>query len=297
MSSETSFPEKISGLDHLREPFRTAFRSEIGPGELIKAVIYSPPFSTASFKAAASVMVVTADRWVIAREENRQIWMEAADFSDTLLIELTIILLYGQLKVDFLKEGTPASATVYFNTVREKYYQEALELLLAGIATDSKGRSQAEEGKNNDRVVRDWPIKFRNVALRYSPIGRQLISGLYWDALYGGGNRELSPASALVRTEKELLLIAEEKLPGRFHFHRGQKFGEIITYFPLAHLASYRILERRRVDTLSLLVHAGYGGESLEIAFPKEKRERMLELMRSIMVDRPWSAGAEDTGG
>ncbi|MBV9999773.1 MAG: hypothetical protein JO015_11760 [Verrucomicrobia bacterium] len=295
MSSETSFPEKISGIGHLREPFRTAFRSELGPGELIKALIYSPPFSTASFKAAASVMVVTADRWVIAWEENRQIWMEAADFSDTLFIELTIILLYGQLKVDFLKEGTPSSVTVYFNTVREKYYQEAVELLLGGIATESRGKSQAGEVKKNERVVSDWPIKFRNVALRYSPIARQLMSGLYWDALYGGGNRELSPASALVRTEKELLLIAEEKLPGRFHFRRDQKFGEIITYFPLAHLANYRILERRRVDTLTLLVHAGYGGETLEITFPTEKRGRMVELMRSIMLEWPLSAG-DDAG-
>jgi hypothetical protein len=209
--------------------------------------------------------------------------MEAAEFSDTLFLELTIILLYGQLKVDFLKEGTPASVAVCFNTVREKYYQAAVEWLLAGIATQSTGRSQAGEG--NERVVRDWPLKFRNVALLYSPVGRQLISGSYWDALYGGGNRELFPASALLRTEKELLFITEEKLPGRFHFHRGQKFGKIITYFPLAHLANYRIIERRRVDTLSLLIHAGYGGDTFEIAFPKEKRERVLDVMRSILPD------------
>jgi hypothetical protein len=295
MSSETGFPEKMGGLGHLREPFRSAFRSEIGPGEPIQALIYSPPFSTASFKAAGSVMAVTADRWVIAWEEDRQVWMEAADFSDTLFLELTVILLYGQLKVEFLKEGTPVSAAVYFNTVREKYYQEALEWLLARIATRSKGRNQAREG--NERVVRDWPLKFRNVALMYLPVGRQLISGLYWDALYGGGNRELSPACALVRTENELLLITEEKLPGRFHFHQGKKFGEIITYVPLAHLASYRIIERPRVDTLSLLIHAGFGGDTLEIAFPKEKRERVLDLMRSIMLDSPLSARPADADG
>jgi hypothetical protein len=295
MSSETGFPEKISGIGHLREPFRTAFRSEIGQGEPVKALIYSPRFSTASFKAAASVMAVTADRWVIAWEQDRQVWMEAADFSDTLLIELTIILLYGQLKVDFVKEGTPVSVAVYFNTVKEKYYQEAMESLLAGIATESKARRQA--GEVNEPVVRDWPLKFRNVALMYSPAGRQLIAGLYWDALYGGGNRELSPACALLRTEKELLLITEEKLSGRFHLHRDQKLGEIITYVPLAHLASYCILERPRVDTLSLLVHAGYGGETFDIAFPKEKRPRVLDIMRSIMLDSPLSARAADADG
>ena len=286
MNSKTIFPEKISGIGHLREPFRTALRSEISQSESIRALIYSPLFSTASFKAAASVMAVTAGRWVIAWEEDRQVWMEAADFSDTLFIELTVILLYGQLKIDFLKEGTPASVTVYFNTVKEKYYQEALELLLAGIATEPKGSSQAV-AQANVQAVRDWPLKFRNVALRYCPVGRRLISGLYWDTLYGSRNRELAPAGALARTEKELLLIAEEHLPGRFHFHRGQKFGEIITYFPLAHLAHYRIAERRQFDTLSLLVHAGYGGENFEIAFPKEKCERVLELMRPTRAVDP----------
>lgn len=294
MTIETGFPEKVSCIGRLREPFRTAFRSEIGQAESVKTLIYSPLFATASFKAAASVMVVTADRWVIAWEEDRQIWMEAADFSDTLFIELTVILLYGQLKVDFVKEGTPASATVYFNTVREKYYQEAMESLLAGITTESKVRRQA--GAVNERVVRDWPLKFCNVALMYSPAGRQLIAGLYWDALYGRDNRELSPACALLRTEKELLLITEEKLSGRVHFRRDQKLGEIITYVPLAHLAGYRIVERPRVDTLSLLVHAGYGGETLELAFPKDKRPQVLDLMRSIMLDAPLSARAADGG-
>ena len=294
MSSETGFPEQVSGINYLREPFRTAFRSEVGQGEPTHALIYSPPFSTASFKAAASVLAVTASRWVVAWEEDRQIWMEAADFSDTLLLELTIILLYGQLKLDFLKEGTPASATMYFNTVKEKYYQAAVQLLLDGIATEPKGGAQAREGR--ERVVKDWPLKFRNVALMYSPAGRQLISGVYWDALYKGRNRELSPACALARTEKELLLIMEEKLPGRFRFHRDQKFGEIITYVPLAHLAGYRIIERRRMDILSLLVHAGYGGETLEVAFPKERRSRVLDLMRPITLDPPSSVGAADAG-
>ena len=167
-----------------------------------------------------------------------------------------------------------------------------LQQLLAGIATEPKGRSRA--GEETGRVVKDWPMKFRNVALRYSPLGRQPIAGLYWDALYGEFNRELSPASALLRTENELLLVTEEKLPGRFHLHRAQKFGEIITYFPLSHLAGYRILERPRVDTLSLLVHAGYGGETLDIAFPKEERPRVLDLMRSIILDPPLSARAAD---
>ena len=97
-----------------------------------------------------------------------------------------------------------------------------------------------------------------------------------------------------MRTDKELVLIAEEKLPGRFHFDRGQKFGQIITYLPLSHLASYHLIERPRADTLSLLIHAGYGGETLDIVFPKDKRARVLDLMRSIMLGWPLSARAAD---
>jgi hypothetical protein len=282
MGVESRFPEKIDGIDRLREPFRTAFKSEVGESEPIQILVYSPAFTTAAFSGLASVVAVTNGRWVIAVEgEDEQIRMEAASFSDTLLAELTIILLYGQLKVDFIKEGAPASIAAQFNTVMTKYYQEAVKLLLAGIEAGSG--EKGGHGKVNEQVVRDWPMKFQSVALTYSPVGRQLISGMYWDALYGGFNRELSPASALLRTEEELVLITEEKLPGRFHFHRQEKQGEIITYFPLSQLAEYRIVEQPRVDTLSLQVHASHGGESLDVPFPKAKRGQVQEFMESIM--------------
>jgi hypothetical protein len=282
MGVESRYPEKLDGIDRLREPFRAAFTSEIGQSEPIQILVYSPAFTTVALSVLASVVAVTTGRWVIASEgEDGQIRMEAAAFADTLLIELTIILLCGQFKVGFIKEGIPVSIAAQFNTVMTKYYQEAVELLLAGIEAGSG--EKGPQGEVNERVVRDWPMKFQSVALTYAPVGRQLMSGMYWDALYGGFNRELSPASALLRTEKELVLITEEKLPGRFHFHREEKQGEIITYFPLSQLAEYRIVEQPRVGTLSLQVHASHGAETLEIPFPKVKRGQVHSFMESMM--------------
>jgi hypothetical protein len=43
-------------------------------------------------------------------------------YDKTLLVELTIILLYGQLKIDFLGDREARSAAFQFNTVMKRVY-------------------------------------------------------------------------------------------------------------------------------------------------------------------------------
>jgi hypothetical protein len=45
-------------------------------------------------------------RWMMfLGEDEASTKVAEASFEETLLLELTIILLYGQLKIDFFKEG------------------------------------------------------------------------------------------------------------------------------------------------------------------------------------------------
>ena len=201
-----------------------------------------------------------------------------ATFDDTLLVELTVILLSGQLKLDFVKEGALASIALHFDSVSKSYYFEAVESLLAGM--EARPISQAGKTSEPTQGIKDWPLKFQSIVSAYLPRGRRLNSGMYWETIYGGFDREIAPAGALVRTEQELVLVAEEKAPEWRSRQEGQdKYGEIITYFPLRWLANYRIIDQHRVDILSLEVHARHGGEKLEVTIPKGRREELEALM------------------
>ena len=53
-------------------------------------------------------------------------------------------------------------------------------------------------------------MKFRTEAERYRPKGKRLSAAMRWPAIFGGFQRELAPAGALLVTERELVLISEE---------------------------------------------------------------------------------------
>jgi hypothetical protein len=130
-------------------------------------------------------------------------------------------------------------------------------------------------------------LKFRNIAAEYLPRGGRLSSGVCWETIYGGFGREIAPAGALICTERELVLVAEEKAPvWQSREERHDKYGEIITYFPLRCLADYRIIEQDQFDILALEVHARHGGEQLKVIFPPEQREGIKALMEKCLDDK-----------
>jgi hypothetical protein len=82
------------------------------------------------------------------------------------------------------------------------------------------------------RCSRTGRFKFRNEVLHYLPKGQRLLAATQWPAILGGFRRELAPAGALLVTERELVLIADEKAPDWYHGER-EKYGGI-TLLPTA---------------------------------------------------------------
>ena len=112
-----------------------------------------------------------------------------------------------------------------------------------------------------------------------------------WPAILGGFRRELAPAGALLITERELVLIADEKTP---NWYRGEwaKYGGIITYFPLARLDDFHVGRQDRFSVLALHVHASHGGERLEILFPSDHERVVSEAMEQTRPLRTRETGA-----
>jgi hypothetical protein len=122
------------GTEGVPSPFREVLSQSLRANETARHVIFSWEFSAGKFRTLPSVLCVTNQRWLMVfRQNDGSITIDAASFEETVLIELTIILLYGKLKIDFVRDGQVRSATLYFNTVIGHLYSRAIYDMLDAI--------------------------------------------------------------------------------------------------------------------------------------------------------------------
>jgi hypothetical protein len=277
------------------EQFRGALKDRLPRKEKVQLLIYSPAFSTlenlpsvstpvtpGQILAPATLLAVTDKRWLVGTEEEDGIKIEDSSFVDTLFLELTSILLSGELKIYFSAVGTYYVATLPFNTVGEEVYREAIGLILDGI--DPKKSTGYDR---SDAILRTWPLKFRAEAERYRPKRQRLITATRWTSLNGNEwNHALCPSGALLITERELVSISEQKAFPRQHPGDLHTFGGIISYFPLIRLSDFHISHHGNFDVLALLIHAGHGSEKSEIAFPSDREKAVFKTMQLALQNK-----------
>jgi hypothetical protein len=288
MDIDKNFPTKLPSVDDVPEPFLGALKDRISSKEHLQSLVYSPVFSTlenlppsstpvtrAQILAPATVLAVLDDRWLIATEEEDGIKVEESSFADTLFLELTSILLSGELKIYFAAVGTYYVSTLPFNTVGEEVYREAIGLILDGV--DQRKSTSYDDNRS---LLGTWPLKFRLEAERYLPKRQRLITATRWTNLNNEFDYALCPSGALLITERELVSISEQKAYPRQHPGDLHKFGGIISYFPLIHLSDFHISHHGHFDVLELLIHAPHGSEKLEIPFPADREKAVFKTMQ-----------------
>jgi len=283
MEIDTRFPTKLGAISDAPEPLRSALVEILPAKEPMRLLVHAPAFSSVDEKSPATLLAVTSNGWFVAAEiENGGSTAEKSNFSDTLFLELTSALLFGQLKIYFAAVGTSYSATIKFDTVGEELYREAIDLLLAGI--DPTLATAAEKDRNEALLFVTWPLKLRDEAKRYSPKGQRLLSALQWPAISDAFRRELAPAGALLITERELVLISEEKSSPRKLAGDLHEFGGIITFFPRVRLADFHVSHHERFAVLALQVHSAHGGEKLEFIFPSAEEKAVSKALERVLV-------------
>jgi hypothetical protein len=269
MEIDANLPTRLNAIAEAPEPLRSTVAENIPSENSIRLLVHAPAFSTATEKTPATVLAVTNEGWLVATEtEEGAATVEMSNFSETLFFDLTSMLLFGQLKIHFATVGTAYSTAVRFDTVGEEYYLEAIDIMLRAI--DPTKENRAEEDWDSSAKLEAWPTTFRAEAERYRPKGQRLLAAIHWPAVAGGFQRELAPASSLLVTEREVVVISEEKISPRQHVGDVHKFGGIITFFPGARLADFHVSHHERSGVLALQVHAKHGGEKLEIMFPSD---------------------------
>jgi hypothetical protein len=283
---------KSDSFSALPAPFQEALAGQYGRRDF-RALLYSPEFRAGREHLPASALAITEDRWsVVSALGKDDVSLATAIFEETLLIELTLILLYGRLKLDYLHDGQAAAVNVFFNTVRERYYSTVVGWMLNSMEQEDFGAEKRI--KEHLAVVQKWPFKFRNIAALNVPPGRQLKTGACWGTILGGFNRELAPASALVLTDAELIFIAEEKSTRWWSLRPEEhKYGEIITYLPLRHLDAFEIIEQHRYSILSLYVRAAGGTEQLDFPMANDQQDEVRKILSQVTKETPRSETRE----
>jgi hypothetical protein len=283
MEIDTRFPTKLDAISDAPEPLRSALVKNFPIEKSVRLLVHAPAFSTVDEKTPATVLAVTNDGWLVVSEtEDGGASVEKSDFSETLFLELTSILLFGQLRIYFAAVDTAYSATVTFDTVGEEFYREAIDLILKSFKQTHPPASQNDLGVAS--AFEAWPIKYRTEAERYRPQGERLSAAIQWPAIFGGFQRELAPAGALLVTERELVVISEERQSPRQHAGDLHRFGGIISYFPLVRLADFHVSHHERFGVLALQVHATHGGDKLEIILPSDYESSVSKAMQQAVV-------------
>ena len=292
MEIDTPFPTKLNNVSDAPEPLRSALVENFTSGEPVRLLVYAPAFAAGDEKSPQTVLAVTNKGWLVASEtEDGVAAVEKSDFSDTLFLELKSILLLGQLRICFAALDKSNSVTIKFETVGDEFNREAIDLMLASI--DPVLAGLAENDLNKASIFEAWPMKIRNEAQRYSPRGQRFLAAIQWPAIFDGSQQQLAPAGALLITERELVVIAEEKAfsaesPAEAPSAEEPKeiFGGIITFVPRVRLKDFHVSHQESVGVLALQVRAAHGGEKLEVIFPSDNEKAVSKAMEQMLLSR-----------
>jgi len=226
VSASDRFASNVKRLDELPEPFQSAVLQHLSPQHHIRLMVWGPASKTIRSKSPAAVLTVTNKDWIVVAEaQHENTAVARCDFANTLLIELTSILLYGRLKIDYVNEGRVEFISIDFNTVMERLYQEAIQLLIDEM--NGVSLELSVEDKPLNPLFHALPLKFQNAVLEYKPGSRAILSVLHWSAVFRGNSRwihhELTPEAILLLTERELMLISEDKARSWFGSRQTRK--------------------------------------------------------------------------
>jgi hypothetical protein len=282
MKTDTRFATKLDSVDDVPEPMRGALAEKVPSHEPIRLLVHSPDISTNEGESpiSATLLAVTSERWlVVSGSEERNVSVEDCKFEDTLFLKLTSLILWGELKIHFAAVGTSFSAGMRFNTITEGFYREAIDLLLECM-DQAPAQATPADDENTTAIFENWPLEFRTAALRYRPKLQRILAATQWPSVVDGWRRTLCAAGALLMTERELVLISQQKTSHPLH---ALGVGNII-YFPLARLWDFHVSQEQGLGVLALEAHAKRGRERVEILFPADYGKALLKLIRNAFV-------------
>jgi hypothetical protein len=310
MEIDTRFPTKLNTVSDVPEPLRSALLKGLSTKELVRLLVHAPAFSSGDEIRPATVFAVTDDGWLVASEtEDGGAALVKSEFGDTLFLEVGTILLSGQLRIAFASGDGLHSAAIQFEPVEDECYREAIHLILAAI--DPAHSAVAVKDQHEASEFEDWPLKFRNEVQRYWGRSGRLLVARHWPAVVDESQQQLAPAGALAITERDLVLISDQRepepteevvsgeAPSETSFVPDlektgvelsnlpadvYEFGENITVVPRVRLADFQVSHQEHFGVLALQVRSAHGGGKLEVLFPSGDEKAVSQVMEQALL-------------
>lgn len=275
------FAGRLKTPEQVPEPLRGALLGNLAALD-IRLLIFSPADRDMAKDSVPTILAVTDQDWLMASRNNAgSIRIAKCDFANTLLVEMTSILLYGLLRVDFASGGSAQSCKIHFNTVTRGLFQEAKDLLLNGI--DGVTAITPVESRQVHPVADSLPLKFCNALLDFTPMGQRALAAVHWPAVLGEKRffirPELAPQAALVVSDRELMLISEEKTGRRMRLGQVPKYGNIVTHCPFSRIEAIQVCEYHDLDTVDVQLRVSCGSANWKIPFLREQKEQVEILV------------------
>jgi len=265
----------------------------LAPHDVIRCLIFGPTQRTVGTASPASLLAMLEREWVVVvhgKDVGSRVYR--CDFADTLLVEITDVLLFGRLRLDFMKDDRQQSVAILFNTVTFELYQKAVQILLSGM--EGYCQSVVDENRKVPAALKTLPLKFQNGIVRYLPVGQQVLGFVHWSAAVGRRlmifRHELAPEGVLALTNRHLLFISEEKAWWRGKSRRRAKYGYVVTYCPLSRVEAMRV--RECGPFIDVDVRARRKGEKLKIDFPCEKKAAVAAFVELVVSSPAFRASS-----
>jgi hypothetical protein len=280
---------RLKTVDDAPEPLRTVMLAALKAEDSAQFLVFGPAEMTGGERSAATLLAVLNHGWVVVRgTKQTEPVLTRCEFANTLLVEITSILLYGRMRIDFVKNGRVDSVAIHFNTVMEGLYHEASEMVLNGMdgIFDNEPRQRGE----SDQALNLLPLKFCNAMSEFVPMGQRVLSLVHWPAVLGRRLRllqqELAPEAVLALTDRELLFISEEKSWFWVRTDRVQKYGNVVTHCPLSRVGMLQLSEHASLATIDVEIRTGQTGEKIKIDFPPDHVPEVVAFVEKATKQR-----------
>jgi hypothetical protein len=290
MPDEDRFSFQIGTVDEAAEPFRAALKQTLADEGVIRLLIYTPP-DVYREKHGALVLAVTTDGWFCFEKSKRgAVAVSRCDFARTILVQMTSVLLSGTLRIDFAEGFTARSVVMEYNTVTEHLYWGALQMLLHGINGVPAGPA-IDRGADR-ALLESLPLKFINATWTETPPDEHVRAIAHWPAAIVKYNRwfqrELAPEAVFALSERELILISEEKARWSWSIGGESKYGDVATYLPLSRLRDFRFGNADgATGELEVIVGAAEASETIAVEFPAEHLSSIREVVERAFREKP----------
>ena len=277
------FSESVGSPDDLPEPLATALKQALGDEAAgVQLIIQSPAFATVGQSSPENVFALTGSRWILVARTATGTLTSSAPFSAAAVIELTMILLGGQLRIESV--GGAAGCAVGFNMVSIELFREALFLILASARPAATG---AVRGGNIEAELAVLSFKFRTALQEQTPSSLVLRDVRSWTSEVSPLARLLfmkpaAPAGVLAVTDSYLGVITDPPA-GKEKQHKGKSpHGKIATYVLRQHPLTLRVPPPQTRGDCTLRIGTS-AADGFDLRVPARQSTGIVSLLSAML--------------